>query len=296
MKYTLLRCCTTPIVLQQYEWSTNAVLGKLGIGLVDVKEFGCCGYPLRNINFKAYVISSARNLALAERENLDLLTVCNCCYGTMKHIEELLRSDGSIRKEVNATLEKEGLIYEGAIKPKHLLQVLYDDIGIEAIRKQVVRTFKGLNIATHYGCRILRPSKLIKFDKPNSPSKFDELVEVTGARSVDWLKKLECCGSPLWGVNEELSLDLLENKLKHARKSAADFLCVACSYCQIQFDHVQKIMVSRRGAEHQLPSILYPQLLGLSLGIDSETLGLHMNQVPLKDIEDYFLDEAASQS
>ena len=296
MKYSLLRCCTTPIVLQQYEWSTNAVLGKLGIGLVDVKEFGCCGYPLRNINFKAYVISSARNLALSERENLDLLTVCNCCYGTMKHIEELLRSDSSIRKEVNATLEKEGLVYEGDIKPKHLLQVLYDDIGVEAIRKQVVHTFKGLNIATHYGCRILRPSKLIKFDKPNSPSKFDELVEVTGARSVDWLKKLECCGAPLWGINEELSLDLLESKLRHAKKAAADFLCVACSYCQIQFDHVQKIMLSRRGTEHQLPSILYPQLLGLSLGIDGETLGLHMNQVPLKDIECYFLDEAASQS
>jgi heterodisulfide reductase subunit B len=296
MKYTLLRCCTTPIVLQQYEWSTNAVLGKLGIGLVDVEEFGCCGYPLRNINFKAYVISSARNLALAERENLDLLTVCNCCYGTMKHIEELLHSNGSIRKEVNAILEKEGLTYEGDIKPKHLLQVLYDDIGIEAISKQVVRTFKGLNIATHYGCRILRPSKLINFDRPNSPTKFDELVEVTGAKSVDWLKKLECCGSPLWGVNEELSLDLLESKLKHARKAAADLLCVACSYCQIQFDHVQKIMVSRRGAEHQLPSILYPQLLGLSLGIDSETLGLQMNQVPIKDMEYYFLDEAASQS
>ena len=296
MKYSLLRCCTTPIVLQQYEWSTNAVLDKLGIDLVDVKEFGCCGYPLRNINFKAYVISSARNLALAERENLDLLTVCNCCFGTMKHIEDLLHSNGSIRKEVNATLEKEGLTYKGDIKPKHLLQVLYDDIGIEAIRKQVVHTFKGLNVATHYGCRILRPSKLINFDKPNSPRKFDELVEVTGARSVDWLKKLECCGSPLWGVNEELSLDLLENKLKHAKKAAADLLCVACSYCQIQFDHVQKIMVSRRGAEHQLPSILYPQLLGLSLGIDSKTLGLQMNQVPLKDMEYYFLDEAASQS
>ena len=296
MKYTLLRCCTTPIVLQQYEWSTNAVLDKLGIGLVDVKEFGCCGYPLRNVNFKAYVISSARNLALSQRENLDLLTVCNCCYGTMKHIEDLLHNDGSIREEVNATLEKEGLVYEGNIKPKHILQVLYDDIGIEAIRKQIVHTFKGLNIATHYGCRILRPSKLIEFDKPYSPSKFDELVEVTGARSIDWLKKHECCGSPLWGVNEELSLDLTENKLKHARKSGADFLCVACSYCQIQFDHVQKIMVSRRGPEHQLPSILYPQLLGLSLGIDSETLGLHMNQISIEDIELYLLDNAASQS
>jgi heterodisulfide reductase subunit B len=296
MKYALLRCCTTPIVLQQYEWSTNAVLEKLGIDLVDVPEFGCCGYPLRNINFKAYVISSARNLALSERESLDLLTVCNCCYGTMRHIQDLLDNDGSIRKEVNATLEKEGLLYKGDIKPKHLLQVLYDDLGIDAIRKQIVHTFKGLNIATHYGCRILRPSKLMKFDKPHSPSKFDELIEVTGARSIDWVKKLECCGSPLWGINEELSLDLTENKLEHAKKAGADFLCVACSYCQIQFDHVQKILLSRRGEEHQLPSILYPQLLGLSLGIDSETLGLRMNQVPIKDIEYYLLDKAASQS
>jgi heterodisulfide reductase subunit B len=99
----------------------------------------------------------------------------------------------------------------------------------------------------------------------------------------------------LWGVNEELSLDLTENKLKHARKSGADFLCVACSYCQIQYDHVQKILVSRRGPKHQLPSILYPQLLGLSLGLDSETLGLHMNQISINDIELYLLDKAASQ-
>jgi heterodisulfide reductase subunit B len=89
---------------------------------------------------------------------------------------------------------------------------------------------------------------------------------------------------------------LTENKLKHARKSGADLLCVACSYCQIQFDHVQKILVARRGPEHRLPSILYPQLLGLSLGIDSETLGLQMNQISLNDIEYYLLDKAASQS
>jgi heterodisulfide reductase subunit B len=214
----------------------------------------------------------------------------------MRHIEDLLQNDGSMRKEVNTTLEREGLIYKGDSKPKHLLQVLYDDIGIEAIKKQIVHTFKGLNIATHYGCRILRPSKLTKFDKPHSPSKFDELVGVTGARSIDWLKKHECCGSPLWGVNEDLSLDLTQNKLKHARDSGADFLCVACSYCQIQFDHVQKILISRRNAEHQLPSILYPQLLGLSLGIDSETLGLQMNQISLDDIELYLLDRAVSQS
>ena len=296
MKFVMLRCCTTPIVLQQYEWSTNAVLERLGIDLVDVEELGCCGYPLRNVNFNAYVLSSARNLALSEKENLDLLTVCNCCYGTMRHVEHLLKDNGSIRKEINTTLEKEGLKYEGDIEPKHILQLLYDDIGIEAIKEKIVQPFEGLNIATHYGCRILRPSKILKFDKPHSPSKFDELVEVTGARSVNWLKKHECCGSPLWGINDELSLDLTENKLKHARKSGADFLCVACSYCQIQFDRVQKILLSQRGPEHQLPAILYPQLLGLSLGIDSETLGLDRNKIPISHIEGFLLQKAASQS
>jgi heterodisulfide reductase subunit B len=260
---------------------------KLGIGLVDVEELGCCGYPLRNINFRAYVLSSARNLALSERKNLDLLTVCNCCYGTMKHVDSLIKEDPSIRKEVNTTLEKEGLRYEGDIQPRHLLQVLYDDIGTDTLKRMIVNPFDGLKIATHYGCRILRPSKVVQFDKPHSPSKFDKLVEATGAQSINWVSKLECCGSPLWGINDELSLDLTERKLRDAKESGADYLCVACSYCQIQFDRVQKILLSQRGPEPRLPSILYPQLLGLSLGIDGETLGLEMNRLPITNIEGF---------
>ncbi|UCG11424.1 MAG: CoB--CoM heterodisulfide reductase iron-sulfur subunit B family protein [Deltaproteobacteria bacterium] len=296
MRFVMMRCCTTPIVLQQYEWSTNAVLEKLGVGLVDVKELGCCGYPLRNISFKAHVLASARNLALCEKENLDLLTVCNCCYGTLKYVDRLMHDDGSTRKEVNTTLEKEGLRYEGDIKAKHILEVLYNDVGIETIKNKIVRTFNRLKIATHYGCRILRPSSIVQFDKPNSPTKFDELVEVTGAESIDWLSKPECCGSPLWGINDELSLDLTENKLKNAKQAGADYLCVSCSYCQIQFDQVQRILLSQRGPQHRLPSILYPQLLGLCLGIDSETLGLNRNQVSINDIEFYLLQKAASQN
>jgi len=293
MNFVLLRCCTTPIVLEQYEWATNAVMKKLGIGLVDVPELGCCGYPLRNISFRAHVLASARNLALSEKENLDLLTVCNCCYGTLRYVDNLMKDDASIRKEVNTTLAKEGLKYEGDIEAKHILQVLYDDVGLETIKEMIVRTFDGLKIATHYGCRILRPSKIVQFDKPHSPSKFDELVEVTGAQSINWLTKTDCCGSPLWGINDDLSLDLTEKKLKDAKKSGADYLCVACSYCQIQFDRVQKILLSQRGIEAKLPSILYPQLLGLSLGIDGETLGLNLNQVSINEIEWFLLQKAA---
>ena len=296
MKFVMMRCCTTPIVLQEYEWSTNAVMEKLGIELIDVAELGCCGYPLRNISFRAHILASARNLALTEKENLDLLTVCNCCYGTLKYVDQLMGDDAAIRKEVNTTLEKEGLRYEGDIKPKHILQVLYDDVGIETIRDMIVKPFDGLRIATHYGCRILRPSKVAQFDKPHFPTKFDELVEVTGAQSIEWPKKLECCGSPLWGINNELSLDLTENKLQAAKESGADYLCVACSYCQIQFDRVQRILLTQRGPGLKLPSVLYPQLLGLSLGIDGETLGLQMNKVSITDIEFFLHHRAATEN
>lgn len=292
----MMRCCTTPIVLPEYEWSTNAVMEKLGIELIDVAELGCCGYPLRNISFRAHILASARNLALTEKENLDLLTVCNCCYGTLRYVDNLMKNDASIRKEVNTTLEKEGLKYEGDIQAKHILQVLYDDVGIETIRDMIVKPFDGLRIATHYGCRILRPSKVAQFDKPHFPTKFDELVEVTGAQSIEWPKKLECCGSPLWGINNELSLDLTGSKLKGAKESGADYLCVACSYCQIQFDRVQRILLIQRGPGLKLPSVLYPQLLGLSLGIDGETLGLQMNKVSITDIEFFLYHRAATEA
>lgn len=296
MKFALLRCCTTPIVLKQYEWSTNAVFEKLGVELVDIKEASCCGYPLRNFNFRAYVLASTRNLALSERENLDLVTICNCCYGSLKRAAHFMKVDTSIRKDINTALEKEGLRYEGDIQAKHLLQILYEDVGVETIKEMVVKPFDGLEIATHYGCHLLRPRKVAEFDNPFSPSKFDKLVEVTGAKSIGWLAKLECCGSPLWGVNDELSMDLTENKLKNAKQSGADYLCVACPYCQLQFDRVQKMLLSQRGSENQLPSILYPQLLGLSLGIDSETLGLNMNQVDISGVEGFLLEKAVAQN
>ena len=280
MKVALLRCCTTPIFLKQYETSTNAVLAKLGMTIVGDAEFNCCGYPLRNFNRKAYVLASARNLALAERRSLDVLTVCNCCYGSLKHAEHIMKKDGALREETGRTLAKEGLRYDGRITAKHLLQVLYHDIGIDKIKQRLQRTFHGLKIATHYGCHLLRPKEIVAFDNPFAPVKFDQLVEVTGAKSIPWPAKLDCCGSPLWGVNDELSMALTEKKLVSAKSAGADYLCAACSYCQLQFDRIQKAMLPRIGPEKQLPSILYTQLLGLCLGVDEDTLGLNQNQLP----------------
>ena len=274
----------TAMGLCQYQTSTEAVLDRLGIEFLDLKEFNCCGYPLRNLNFRAFVLAATRNLALAEKRALDVLTMCNCCYGSLKHAAHLLSEDAFLRNEINAILEKEGLRYDGRVAVKHFLQFLYDDIGLEGIRTKLKKTFRGLKIATHYGCHILRPSQVVQFDNAFSPVKFDQLVSLTGAESVPWLSKLECCGSPLMGVNDELSMDLIENKLVNARKAGADFVCVSCPYCLMQFDRMQDLMHSCRNSGALLPSILYLQILGLCLGVDSQSLGLEMNKLPITGI------------
>ena len=285
MKFALQRCCGTSIFLKQYESSTDAVLEALGVEGVEIKEFNCCGYPLKNLSHMGYLLSSARNLALAERGNLNIMTVCACCYGTLKDVNQVMKGDAARREEVNLRLEKEGLSYGGGVEVRHVLEILYKEVGIEGIGKRIVKPLRGLKIATHYGCHLLRPRQVVQFDNPYAPSILDKLVEVTGAESVSWQSKLECCGSPMWGVNDELSMDLTERKIRDARQSNADYLCVVCPFCQFQFDRVQRILNARRGIPDALPSILYTQLLGLSLGIDEKTLGIARNELDVTGIK-----------
>jgi heterodisulfide reductase subunit B len=271
------------------------VLGRLGVEFTEIKDFSCCGYPLRNLSFKAFMLSSARNLALAEKNNVHIMTVCNCCFGNLKYVNHLMKEEASLAENVNATLAKEGLQYEGSIETMHLLDVLYHHVGIERIKEKIKRPFEGLKIATHYGCHILRPSKIVKFDNPLAPTIFDQLVEVTGAESVPWRNKLECCGAPLLGIDDELSMDLTAAKIREAKKGGADYVCAACPFCHIQFDTVQQRMLSDRAADEFLSSILYPQLLGLSMGIDEKTLGLDMNQLDITGVKDFLPGPAPAE-
>jgi heterodisulfide reductase subunit B len=259
------------------------VLDRLDVRTIEIKDFNCCGYPLRNINFEAFVLLSARNLALAERAGRDIVALCQCCFGTLKKANLLLKEHGSLRKDMNAVLAKEGLHYEGKVEVRHLLQVLYHEVGTKALKKHIAKPFAGVNIAAHYGCHVLRPSTIVQFDDPIAPTLFDKLVGVTGAQSVPWQRRLECCGAPLRGVNDELSMALTKKKLDDGKDAGAHYLCVACPYCQIQFDTAQ----GEIGGNHRLPAILYPQLLGLCMGIDKKALGLEANQVPLQGIESF---------
>jgi len=291
MKYALFLGCTIPRRLQQYDLSARAVLEKFGVDVVDIREFNCCGYPIKNSDFKTFVLFSARNLALAEKQGLNVMTLCKCCFGSLKKVNHLMKQDSSLRDEINTLLAKEGLEVKGKFEVTHFLSVLHKEVGLKTLKEKVTRPFKDLKIATHYGCHALRPSDIMQFDNAVAPVLFDQLVETTGAKSINWPLKLECCGAPLLGVNDELSMDLTEKKLVNGKESGADYLCVGCPWCQVQFDTVQEMMTSQRSTNHRLPSILYPQLLGLAMGIDGDTLGIKMNKIDISGIEAFFSQE-----
>jgi heterodisulfide reductase subunit B len=291
MQYALFIGCQIPARVTQYETSVRAVLKGLGIGLFDERQFNCCGYPMRNTDQKAFLLSSVRNLALAERTGLDMLVLCKCCYGSLKKAEHLMKEEGDLQNEVRAILKEEDLHYVGKTSINHLLSVLYHVVGVEALKEKIQRPFKDLRIAAHYGCHALRPSSITQFDDPVAPKIFDELVKATGAASVDWSRKLECCGSPAMGVNDDLSMALMKRKLASSMEAGADYICTACPYCQMQFDTVQEMMVSGNGTGETVASILYPQLLGLSMGLDEEKLGINMNRIDISDIRSYRIEE-----
>jgi heterodisulfide reductase subunit B len=287
MKYAMFLGCNIPARVAQYDASARAVLRELDVQVSDIKEFNCCGYPLRNVDHKSFLLSSAVNLALAEKAGLDVMTLCKCCFGSLKQAAYILAKEGELQEEIKHLLAKRKLTYSGDIQVKHFLSVLYSDVGLEQLQSKMSKQYKQLKIATHYGCHALRPSNITQFDDPVAPVIFDELVEVTGAVSVDYSDKLACCGAPVMGFNDELAINFIKNKLKNGRQAGAHYLCSACPYCHLQFDTVQKMMVSQNG-DDPFASVLYPQLLGLCMGIDEQTLGIHMNQLSITDITNHF--------
>jgi len=286
MKYAFFQGCNIPIRIQQYATSTTAVLQKFGIELEVVPDFNCCGYPARNVDEKSYILPSIRNMAIAEKMGLDILVICNCCFASLQKAKNLLAGNNRLKDELNGYLVKEDLQYQGKVRIRHYLTVLYEDVGTERIRGQLVNRFHDLNIAVIQGCHILRPREITTFDNSFVPKITEELLQTTGVTSLDWRGKLECCGAALAGLNDQLSQKLLQEKITGAQAAGADYIVPICSYCHMQFDTTQKNMNSDDPSAQLLPVLLYPQLLGLCLGIDEQSLGISQNRtIAAEDIE-----------
>ena len=273
MAYSYFAGCKIPYYLPEYGNSTLALLNRFDIEVLNL-EFNCCGYPVRDIDFQSFLLAGARNLALAERISTDMVTPCKCCFGSLKFVEYYLKQRESIKGKINTQLRSEGLQWEGRNEVKHLLSVLHQDVGMDRLRAAVVNPLADLKVAIHHGCHALRPGYVTMCDNPLIPEVFDDLVEATGTESVYWSMSTECCGNPQWDKNQKLALKQMQRKLLNAKQAGADVVCTACTYCQMQFEPKQTAELTSNNDEPILPAVLISQLIGLSIGLADEDIGI----------------------
>ncbi len=279
-RYAVFWGCQIPARLPFLEQSTRLVLQRAGIELVDLPGFTCC--PERSVvgsySEEAWILAAARNLAVAEQSGLPLLTPCNGCYSTLKTVLGDILESVTLKEGVTSRLRAVGLDFRGTVVVRHLIEVLHDDVTPAWISSLVTRPLRGLRIAVHYGCHMMRPSGRLHFDDPLRPEKYDLLVRALGAETVDYETKMLCCGSALGraGSQEEATM-MLRKKLQDLR-GKADALTAVCPACFIQFDQLQYIL-QRQGERLNLPVFTYPELLGLAMGIPGELLGLQGHRV-----------------
>ena len=291
MNYTLFIGCNIPARVPQYLTASQAVCKKLDINLTPITEFMCCGYPMRNIDEFIFLVCAAKNLALAEQKQKNLMVLCKCCYGSLKIAEFYLKQNQNLLDKVNKVLAKENLIFKGTIKIKHFLSVLHEDIQCSTLKSHVKIKFENLKIAASVGCHALRPGKITEFDTPANPTLFDDLVNLTGAKSINWSKKSECCGALLQGINNTLAKKIMMGKISNAQKAGANFISVACPYSFLQFDTFQSKTAKNDANWKTLGAVLYPQLLGLAMDIPPNTLGIQHNQISIESLESYLSPE-----
>lgn len=277
MKYAFFQGCNIPIRIPQYATAARAVLGKFAIDLEIVPEFNCCGYPARNVDEKAYLLPSARNLAIAESRGQDIAVICNCCFASLQKAKHVLAKNAPLTAEFNDILAKEGLRYSGKADVKHLLSILHEQVGTSTLKGQRTGAFTDLKVAVIHGCHVLRPREVTNFDDSFVPRITSELVATTGATSLEWRGALECCGAALAGINDDLSRRLLQEKITGAQAAGAEFIVPICAYCHLQFDTAQRHTAAATPNSTLLPVLLLPQLLGLCLGIDDRELGIAEN-------------------
>ena len=277
-KYALFLGCVAPARYPGIESSTRAICKELDMEIVELEGAGCCPAPgvIKSFESDAWLAIAARNLALAQNKGADILTICNGCYGSLYDAAHVLHNDPEKLRAVNKILREVGLEYNGDVKVHHFAELFYKDIGLEHIKSHIKKPL-DMKVAVHYGCHFLKPSNIKHLDDPERPKILDELVEVTGAKSIDYKDKMMCCGAG-GGVrsgNPSLANKFTEEKLKNIKAAGAQYIVDVCPFSHLQFDRGQKDI---KGFD--IPVIHLAQLYGLALGVPKEKLGLDLQEVP----------------
>lgn len=283
MRYSYFPGCSLKGLGRSYEESLLPVMRHLGVELLELDDWNCCGATAyMSVDEAKACVLAVRNLALAEKNGAhDLLTPCSACYLVLNKAKHNIADFPEVNRSVQRALQVANLSYRGATAVRHPLDVLFHDVGLEAIRQKVVRPLKELKVAPYYGCQVVRP--YATFDGAWNPTTMDQLLSALGAEVVHYPLKTKCCGGSLTGTVPEAGLRMSYILLKEAVRRGADVIATVCPLCQFNLDAYHD-QIDRRWGPTRIATVYFTQLMGLAFGLPAEQLGLQRNFIPMKPL------------
>ncbi len=279
--------CLASLSAKELDTSTRALAPKVGLELIELESVTCCGAgDIHEAEPDYYLHLNARILAYAAATGADtLMTVCNVCTLNLRQANWQLMNDTELRARVNENLAQVGVQpYERDIEVKHFLWEVAAGEGYEKLKVAAHRGLKGLKIAPFYGCQILRPSKLMGFEDPDTPSSLERIIEACGGEALDYPAKLKCCGFPIIQAREETALGELVQPIEQAYEMGADAMVTPCPLCHLSLDAWQSKLKKTTGKDFKMPILHLSQLIGVAAGISEADLQFKRHVVSLDKV------------
>jgi heterodisulfide reductase subunit B len=263
---------------RSYRESLAAVCEPLGIVLHEIADWNCCGATeyVSISTVPAYAMI-ARNLALAagQEAGSTLVAACSACYLNLAKADRFMADQPTLGTQVNQALEAGGLHYTpGTVRVRHLLEVIINDVGLDAVRAAVKQPLSGLRVAPYLGCMVPRPDLAGMYADHERPRDLDRLLGALGAQVVDYPLATECCGGHMTQVAPRVGLELIRRLVAEAQKDGAALMATVCPMCQINIDAYQGEMNAMFGTNYVMPIVFFTQLMGLAFGLDPKSLGV----------------------
>ena len=292
LRYAYFPGCVAQGACRELYLSTSALAQALDIELIELKRAACCGSGTYKEDSQLLEDTvNARNIALAEKEKLPLLTHCSTCQGVIGHVDERLKeaqaNNPAYLEEVNSFLAKEGCSpYQGSTEVKHLLWAIVADYGLDKLKAKVKRPLSGLKCAAFYGCYLLRTQKSLPYDDPFQPESLENVFRAVGATPIYYSGRTQCCGWPISSYASEQSFQMAGKHIQAAIEGGADCLVTPCPLCHLNLDSRQREVEKVIGISLDLPVLHLPQLVALALGLEPRQLGLDKHIISTQSLLD----------
>jgi len=279
MKIAYYPGCLAQESAKELDMATRYVCRTLGIELVEFPNFSCCGSGfIDEANEALNIAINARNLAIAEKAGLDMLTICSTCQG-MLNLAKVRMQDPKVRARVDGALKPLGIEYKGTVQVKHLLKVITEDIGLPAVKAKVRRPLHGMKVGAFYGCHLLRPADELQSESGEEPHSFEDLLAAVGATPVDYRGRVMCCGFPILFVKPSTANAIAGRQILDAKAHGADAMATPCPLCHTSLDAYQNKASKAVDSPLDMPVFHLPQVIALAFGATPQEIGLSRHLV-----------------